>query len=184
MDPALKKATGHRLCLIGPLVDKYLERIGKIMYRRLARKHVTGEVQPVNEYIPVEIFNHMLSLFGGYGCSLNTTYFKTKKKQTNVLKKQYIWIESDSSANKLFAPWRFDGTNYLAKRHFIKKLVPGTKKQKYECDGYAKVAVCEETPIRLVYEYKTNILSVCFIIQRYTADGFAIDSSVQAQMNK
>ena len=123
MDPAFEKVTGHRLCLVGPLVDKYLERLGKIIHNRLGRKHLTGEVFPVKEFIPTEIFDHMLSMFACYGCTEHVTYVKKKsakrkKKSTKEKKKHFVWITTQSSANRIFAPWGFDGTNYLVKRRF------------------------------------------------------------------
>ena len=189
MDPAFEKANGHHLCLAGPLIDKYMERLGKCIFEKLGRKHLTGVVQPIKEFIPSEIFVHMLSMFSCYGCTEHATYkkktgAKRKKKTTKELKKHFVWIENSLSSKKIFAPWRFDGTNYLVKRCFARKVVSGTNKRKLQYDGHAAVVVTEETPIRLEYEYKTNILKLSFTIQRYTSDGFAIDSTVQAKMNQ
>ena len=89
-------------------------------------------------------------------------------------------FEKSSSCDKVFAPWRFDGTNYLAKRILAIKLFPGARKRELACDGQAAVAVTEETLIRLEYDCKTNIVKVTFFIQRYTAEDFAVDSTVQA----
>ena len=66
---------------------------------------------------------------------------------------------------------------------FARKVVYGKKKQQLVNDGKAIVAVTSETSIKFVYEYKTGQLSVSFTIQRYNADGVAVDSTVQAQAN-
>ena len=193
MDGPFEKMLGHQLCLSGPLLDKYLERIGKCMYKKLGKKHLTGCIHPIKEFIPSEIFDLLVRMFAAYGSTVHNVY--PKKKRTAKKRKQsrrtiqeptkiYVWIEKPSSCDKIFAPWRFDGTNYLAKRVFAKKLIPGTRKRELAYDGQAVVAVTEETPIRLEYDCKTNIVKITFFIQRYTAEGFAVDSTVQALVNK
>ena len=192
MDGPFEKMLGHQICLSGPLLDKYLERIGKCMYTKLGKKHLTGCIKPIKEFIPSEIFDLLLRMFAAYGCSIHNVY--PKKKSAKKAKRSrrtreeptkiYVWIVTPSSCEKIFAPWRFDGTNYLAKRIFARKLIPGTRKRELAYDGQATVAVTEETPICLVYDCKTNIVKLTFFIQRYTAEGFAVDSTVQAQVNK
>ena len=85
---------------------------------------------------------------------------------------------------QLFASTRFDGTNYLAKRVFCRKPIPGKRKQKLVYDGKAIIAITSETPIKIVYEYKTSEIMLGFTIQRYNESDEAIDSTVQAQINR
>jgi hypothetical protein len=99
-------------------------------------------------------------------------------------KKSFFWVTKKSSSRKLFAPARFDGTNYLAKRVFCRKPIPGKRKQKLVYDGKAIIAITSETPIKIVYEYKTSEIMLGFTIQRYIESGEAIDSTVQDQINR
>ena len=193
MDGPFEKILGHQLCLSGPLLDKYLEQIGKCMYKKLRMEHLTGCINPVKKFIPSEIFDLLVRMFAEYGCTIHNVCPKKKKtakklkqsrrktqEQTNI----YVSIEKPSSCDKIFAPWRFDGTNYLTKRMFAEKLIPGTTKTELAYDGQAVVVVTVQTPIRLEYDCKTNIAKITFFIQRYTAEGFAVDSTVQALVNK
>ena len=114
---------------------------------------------------------------------MQTPKSKKRKILSKKPSKSFVWINSMDSCERIFAPERFDGTNFLAKRIFARKLLQGEKKQQQVYNGKAVVAVTSATPIRFEYIYKTGILAVSFTIQRYTADGVAIDSKVQADVN-
>ena len=102
------------------------------------------------------------SLIFAYGCVW--MYYlqcvpeeEENRKEANAIeedntRKIYVSIENPSSCEKIFAAWRFDGTNYLAKRIFAEKLIPGTRKRQLAYDGQAMVVVTEQTPIRLEYD--------------------------------
>ena len=62
-------------------------------------------------------------------------------------------------------------------------MLPGHKKQQHVYDGKAVVVVTSATPIKFEYIYKTGMLAVSFTVQRYSADGIAVDSKVQAEVN-
>ena len=189
MEAGVERAFGHELHLSGPLMDMYFERIGRCILKKLGQKHLTGATKPFKEFIPCPIFKNMVRLFSVYGCDVHHIYpknkagVKKKKKINEEPKKTIIFMEKVSSYKKIFAPERFDGTNFLAKRMFAMKLKPGTRKRELVYDGKAVVAITTETPLRFDYDCKQSILSVMFVIQRYSADGIAVDSSVQAQVN-
>ena len=134
------------------------------------------QVAPVvSMYIPWQIFRFIVTLCGTYGALIHNT----KPKKGRV----YIILESDETAQKIFDPWRFDGTNYLSKRQY--KKVPGLdKKLTTVYGGRAIVPVTMETPIRLEYVLSTNIVKITFYIQRYTADDLAIDAHVQTLIDR
>ena len=188
MEGAVEKAFGHELHLSGPLIDIYLEQIGRSIMKKLGKKHLTGQIKPLKEFIPQPIFLNMVRLFAAYGCDVHHVYAKKKskvgKKKSRRLeenpKKIFIWVEKTSSAKKLFSPERFDSTNYLVKRMFARKILAATKKRELIYDGKAVVAITTETPICFEYDFKANILEVSFVIQQYNSDGVAVDSTVQA----
>ena len=96
----------------------------------------------------------------------------------------FLFIEKVSTADKLFCSSRFDGTNYLVMRHFQKKFSRETGKREQMYAGHAKVAVSKYTPIRLEYNYGNNHMRINFYIQRYTDEGFVVDTAVQQLMNQ
>ncbi|XP_066934430.1 uncharacterized protein [Clytia hemisphaerica] len=194
MDAGIERAFGHQLLLAGPLVDRYLQHIGQMIYKKLLQKHLTGYTQTYREFIPNEIFKIMLRYFAAYGCELHDVFPKRRQPTAQPKKKirkanknvppskSFIWITSKKVSRRLFAPERFDGTNYLAKRVFRRKKIQG-RRQKLVYDGKAIVAITSETPIKMVFEYKTSQIMIGFTIQRYNENGEAIDSTVQAQIN-
>ena len=122
MEAGVEKAFGHELHLSGPLMDMYFERIGRCILKKLGQKHLTGATKPFKEFIPCPIFKNMVRLFSVYGCDVHHIYpknkagVKKKKKINEEPKKTIIFMEKVSSYKKIFAPERFDGTNFLAKR--------------------------------------------------------------------
>lgn len=195
MESGIERMLGHKLLLGGPLMDQYLEHIGHAILKKLSQKHLTGYVLPLKVFIPNQIFLILMRLFVAYGCESQDVYPKVRKSLTRPKRKlrkvalnkpptkSFIWMNSMQSCEKIFAPERFDGTNFLAKRVFARKLLPGQKKQQQVYNGKAVVVVTSSTPIKLEYIYKTGMLAVSFTIQRYSADGIAHDSKVQAEVN-
>ncbi|PFX29268.1 hypothetical protein AWC38_SpisGene5981 [Stylophora pistillata] len=137
MDSQLEEVVGNKLELVGPMIDSYLEEIGKAVKCKPSRSKATGLVNPVNLFVP--------------------------------------W--------KLFSPCRFSGETFFAQRHF--KKVPSKAGGKTESvySGRSTVVVTESTPFCLNYAMKTQRVTVTFYIQRYTAEHFVLDSSLQALMN-
>ena len=99
--------------------------------------------------------------------------------------KHCIQITTRSSLKKLFSPSRFSGESFIALRFF--KKVPSKKsggKSVSVFNGRAVVALTLNTPFVMDYSMKTQRVTVTFYVQRYTADDLAVDSSLQALMNK
>lgn len=164
---------GHRLALAGPMIDSYLKQIGRSFMHKLSRSKATGLASPVTLFIPWGIMKYICGMCGAYSCRM-----KSVQKVINIT------IENMSSANKLFDPTRFDGTNFLVKRCFRKVLDEVTNKRTIKVHGSAEVVVTKNTPISLDYTFKTETLRINFYIQRYTNEGFVVDASLQALMNR
>ena len=175
MDGTMEKILGTHLCLCGPMIDGYLQQIGKSFLGKLGRGSNTGVAHLVSMYIPWQIYRTIVTLCRTYGGVIHNT----DQKKGRV----YIFLESDETAQKIFDPWRFDGTNYLSKRHY--KKVPGIdKKMTTVYGGRAIVPVTRETPIRMEYVLSTNIVKITFYIQRYTTEDLAIDAHVQTLIDR
>ena len=178
LDSGLEKVLGNHLILAGPLSDGYLKEIGKAMYEKLTRGHLTGLVPPFTTFIPWQVFRYLSALVVGYGAHMKLPTGKRKRPD-----KMIIWVESDEGAKKIWHNKRFDGAFYLTKRMFRKKLNPESKKPESVYDGYSKVVVSKYTPIRMEYSYKSQKLKTSFYIQRYNSDGFSIDTALQDLIN-
>ena len=89
----------------------------------------------------------------------------------------------EKTSEKIFNPVRFDETNFLAKRRFLKLVNKKSRKRELMYAGEARVVVSKYTPIQCEYSYKNNYLRVNFYIQRYTRDNFVVDTSLQKLMN-
>ena len=120
MEGANQEINGYQLLLtLGPLMDKYLEKISQFMYERLKKKHLTGLVLGIKLFTPSETFDNM---YYAYDCTTHIIYNRAKRprkqKKERKPKTYYIWMEKLESAEKIFVPWRFDGTNYLVWQNF------------------------------------------------------------------
>ena len=62
-------------------------------------------------------------------------------------------------------------------------LVKAGGKTESVYNGRSTIAVTESTPFCMNYAMKTQRVTVTFYIQRYTAEDFVLDLSLQAQMN-
>ena len=179
MEAGPEQFYGNRLALAGPMIDGYLKQIGKIFKRKLSRGNHTGLAPPETMYIPWGIMKYLCGLSKRYGCEIKPITNSNKKKGKLVLTCNRV-----STANKLFDTSRFNGENFLAKRIYRKALNEQTKKNDLALQGSAEVVVSKNTPIQLTYKHDDNNLRITFYIQRYTADGYAVDASLQALMNQ
>ena len=82
----------------------------------------------------------------------------------------------------MFSPVRFQGSNYLRKRHFNKIVKNGKKYSQYS--ERASVVVTETTPISFEYHLKQEKLTVLFYVQRYDENDFCLDATLQAVFNR
>ena len=112
MESTFEKMVGNHLCLAGPMVDGYLQQIGKAINNKLGRK-TTGLAPAIKLYIPWEVAQHVFQIFQGYGAEFHEV--KKNKKRRLVL-----WVNEDAIARKIFNPKRFDGTYFLSKRIYKK----------------------------------------------------------------
>ena len=88
------------------------------------------------------------------------------------------------TVSKLFSPARFAGECYLVHRHF-KRVPSGPSGGKLlsAYNGKSIVVVTPTTPLCLDYNTAKEQVAFSFYVQRYTAEDFAIDSTLQAIMN-
>ena len=174
MEAQLEEVVGNKLELVGPMIDSYLHEIGKSMKYKLSRSKATGIVNPVTLFIPWTVFRHVLVLVRGYSGDVHTKGDGSKHVLT---------LTKMDSVRKLFSPSRFSGETFFAQRHF--KRVPSKAGGKTESvyNGRSVIVVTESTPFCMSYAMKTQRVTVTFYIQRYTAEHFVLDSSLQALMN-
>ena len=178
LNNSLEKVIGNHLVLVGPVVDSFLEEIGKGMYAKMTRGKSTGLMPPINLFCPWQIMKNIIGLCTGYGCDVKNI---NKGKKTDKI---VVFIEKSESAEKLFHPRRFNGICYLKKRHFAKKkLLEGNEKPIWVYDGHSLVPVTMMTAIRFDYKYDTQKLMISFYVQRYNADNFPMDTTLQKTMN-
>ena len=172
MDVQLEEVVGNKLELVGPMINSYLQEIGKSMKVKLSRSNVTGLVNPVSFFIPWTVFRHLLVLVRGYSGDVHTWV---------VGLKHVLTLTKMDCVKKLFSPSRFSGETFFAQRHF--KRVPSKAGGKTVYNGRSAIVVTESTPFCMNYAMKTQRVTVTFFIQRYTAEHFVLDSSLQALMN-
>lgn len=171
LDPIFEERASNKLELTGPLIDGYLQEIGKGMFSKLGRSRNTGLMPPIKLFVPYTIFHHICNVCVGYGGCL-----------TNDKTSMSVTIKTFTNASKVFSPVRFLGQNFLKKRHFNKTKVNDRNMLTYA--GRAAVVVDKATPLMLEYKTKQQKLTVTFYVQRYDRSDFAMDSRLQALMNK
>jgi hypothetical protein len=130
-------------------------------------------------YIPWGVMKLIAGLCTCYGSDIKPVEGRKKGKG-----KLLLFVDKIETANKLFDPTRFDGTNFLVKRTFRKTVNELTKKKQVTYHGSAEVVISKYTPIHFEYAHDTQYLRINFYIQRYTLNNFAVDSSLQALMNQ
>lgn len=177
LDNHIEKTIGNRLILSGPLVDSYLEEMGKRIYSKLTRSKLTGLVPPITFFLPWEIMSKIAAYFVSYGSDIKNI---AKGEKNDKL---IIFCEKLSSAEKIFSPSRFDGTNYLRKRFFAKIVDPVTKVRENTYNGCAEVVFSVQSPLRIDYHYSSSKASISFYIQRYDKNDFSVDASLQKLLN-
>ena len=174
MNGGLEEVCGNKLELSGPLVDSYLLEIGKHISTKLSHSKATSLASPVVLFIPWPIFWHITVLFRGYGGEVNFDDKKSKITST---------LSSMETVEKVFSPARFEGQDILRKRNFSRK--PGLKgKVEFLYKGRSAVVVSNNTPLIFYYNLKSQKVTVTFYIQRYTADDFVVDSTLQNLTNQ
>ena len=87
------------------------------------------------------------------------------------------------TAEKIFSPARFEGQDVLRKRHFSRQPDKNAKMRSVY-KGRSAVAISQTTPFCFDYNLKNRKVTVTFYIQRYTAQDFVIDSSLQSLMSQ
>ena len=173
LNAVLEERCSLKLEIAGPLVDSYLKEIGRAFWAKMGRSKCTGLMPPVRMFIPYNLFRHICTLCVGYGAEM--TCKETKRLQIS------LEINTLGTASKVFSPVRFEGDNYLRKRHFSK--VKENDRNVLKFTGRASVVVGKNTPI--LFEYSNNLekLTVTFYVQRYNKDGFAQNLQLQALCN-
>ena len=129
-------------------------------------------MNPITVFIPWSIYRHILTLVRGYAGDIHCNKDGSKHHVTLTLM---------DSAWKLFCPARFEGESYLAYRHF--KNVPAKPtagKMVSVYNGKSVVVITSTTPFSMDYNTVKELLTISFYVQRYTADDFVVDSSLQA----
>ena len=174
MDAQLEEVVGNKLELVGPMIDSYLQEIWKSMKCKLSRSKVTGLVNPVSFFIPWTVFRHLLVLVRGYSGEVHTRFDGLKHVLT---------LTKMDSVRKLFSPSRFSGETFFVQRHFQRVPSKAGGKTESVYNGRSAIVVTGSTPFCMNYAMKAQRVTVTFFIQRYTAEHFVVDSSLQALMN-
>lgn len=174
LNGGLEEICGNKLELSGPLVDTYLLELGSQVKNKLSRSKVTGLVSPIVLFIPWPIFRHITVLFRGYG---GNVAFDNKKSRV------VSTITNLKTLEKVFSTARFDGQDLLRIRHFCKQPNEnGKMRSTYK--GRSAVVVGNSTPFVFDFNLKKQKVTVTFYVQRYTADDFVVDCSLQTLMNQ
>lgn len=177
LNGSAERVLGSRMYLAGPIVDKYLKQIGQQIESKLSRSKATGKSPPISMFVPEEVMVTMEGIC--VACGVRRIERQWKKSSKTLLKKLHISIDTREVAQKVFAPARFDGTDYLAKRFFCKS----NDSSEMVYNGLARVVVTPETPICMDYVYSKERVTVTCFIQRYNADGSCVDSTLQQLVN-
>ena len=171
LDAILEERAGFKLELVGPMIDSYLGEIGKGMAGKLGRSRCTGLMPPLRLFVPYFIFRHLCNIIVGYGGWL------TSRKDRLAIE-----VKSFENAEKVFSPVRFQGDNFLKKRHFQK--IRENVRNIFKYSGRAAVVVSKTTPIIFDYSMKQEKLTILFYVQRYNKDDFSLDATLQALLNQ
>ena len=166
---------GNKLELSGPLLDSYLRELGQGIKQKLVRSKATGLVSPIVLFIPFVVFKHFLPFTNGYGASIKQESTRDRKK----CKRLTIEITKSDTAERIFSTERLSGENVLNYRKF-KKDSTGT----FQYYGKSAVVVTQETPITLLYNMDKQRVTLTCYVQRYNKDDFAVNTQLQALMNR
>ena len=80
-DEKTEKNLGNRLVLSGPLIDFYLEDMGRKMLSKLIKSKTTGLASPIVLSLPWEIVGKICSLCVCYGANLKNEAKRSKERQ-------------------------------------------------------------------------------------------------------
>ena len=125
---------------------------------------------PLHLFVPYVVFRHLCNIIG-YGGWLTST----KDRMS-------VEINTTENAEKVFSPLRFQGTNFLKKRHF--ETVMENVRKIFQYSGRAVVVVGKNTPITFTYQKKQEKFTVLFYVQRYDKEDFCLDATLQALLNQ
>ena len=106
MDTQLEEVVRNKLELVGPMINSYLQEIGKSMKCKLSRSKVTGLVNPASFFIPWTVFRHLLVLVRGYSGDVHTLVDGLKHVLT---------LTKMDSVREVFSPSRFSEKLSLSK---------------------------------------------------------------------
>ena len=178
LDGTMEKIVGCRTYLAGPMVDEFLEEIAKSIQNKLTFGKQTGLIAPISLFMPKQVMSSIAALAVTYKWdSLNECSRDVSEKKHSFT----LTATSIVSLEGLFSPARFGGEYYLSKRSYSRSLVDGVQTSVFA--GASKVVVTPQTPMKMVYNYHLKRLVITFYIQRHTADGGSVDSSLQALLN-
>lgn len=172
LDPVLEELTGNKLELVGPMLDSFVKEMGSSFYSKLFKSRMTGLMTPSTLFMPFPIFKHLMVLVSGYRGLV------TSNKDGNKIT---LKITTTNTAENVWNPARFQGENFLKKRHFEKIPIEGRRVQ--VLSGRSVVVVTATTPIEMSYTVKQQRITTSFYVQRYDRDGFARDTSLQKLIN-
>ena len=141
LDVILEERTGYKLELVGPVVDSYLGEINKGMTAKLGRSICTGLMAPLRLFMPYVLFRHIINIVVGYGGWL-----------TSTPKDMKLEIKALECAEKVFPPARFQGVNFIKKRHFQKMRENGRTVFKYS--GRAAVVIINRKRQQYYFMFK------------------------------
>lgn len=155
----------NKIELIGPVIDSYIKHIGYVIDNKLSRSKNTGLMLPIPFFVPWSIFCHLCILVVGYGGDMRVTE-----------RKIVLTISSCDTANKVFSPVQMKRKNCLKA-----KLQVCQRKRKHvnQFTRRASVMVTTKSPIQFSYNRKQEIAVISVYVQRYDANDFAIDLSLQ-----
>ncbi len=173
LDATLEERCSLKLEITGPLIDSYLREIGRAFWAKLGRSKCSGLMPPIKVFIPYNIYRHISTMCVGYGADMSC--------EGSNGQQMLLQINTLETASKVFSPVRFEGDNYLRKRHFSKVKEDGRNILQFT--GRAAVVVGKKTPILMEYSIKMEKVTVTFYVQRYDKDGFAQNLQLQALCN-
>ena len=62
LDPILEERASNKFELTGPLIDGYLQEIGKSIFSKLGRSRNTGLMPPIRLFVPYGILRHIFNV--------------------------------------------------------------------------------------------------------------------------
>ena len=171
-----ERVVGSRMYLAGEMVDQFLQEIGKGIREKLVRSKSTGELQAISLFVPPRVMSSIEGIC--IGCGVRDVTRLRGKSKKDPPKKIRLFIDSEEVARKVFLPARFDGSNYLARRSYRKN-----SSGELQYSGVARVVVTKLTPILFEYVTSRKRLVVTCSVQRYSANGMCVDSTLQDLIN-